>query len=207
MERARAHRAPPRVARASPTSIRATSCGPSRWWTRTTAGRWTSTRRRRMLEEVERGRPAMPRAGSDSCGNWSRAPEDGRLKLHVIRAALAARAARPGGVRARAIYVPLAAAGPARRAWWRSAAGEGAERLVAVVPRLVAAHVPRRRGAHRSPGCGPAPRLPLPAGLAVDAGPACSADGASSAEPDGGLRLAELFGILPVALLLADHDG
>ena len=131
-------------------------------------------------------------------------PEDGRLKLHVIRAALAARNQRPAAFRSRS-YVPLDASGRSAARVIAFGRGEGSERLVAVVPRLLAGHVVN--------GVAPTDRaiwdgtdLPLPP--AWPSRWTCVLSGRTlQSDPDRGLRAADLFSILPVALLLAQPDS
>ena len=67
------------LARACPTSTRATSSGTSPWSTRTTAARWTGTGAARLLEELASG--AAPRRET--------------AKMHLIHRALELRARRP----------------------------------------------------------------------------------------------------------------
>ena len=91
-------------------------------------------RRARLLDEVERGTEGDGEQRARFLRELVSTPEDGRLKLHVIRAALAARRERGEAFRSRS-YVPLE---PSGRAAFRVLAfgrGNGAERLVAVVPR------------------------------------------------------------------------
>ena len=129
-------------------------------------------------------------------------PEDGRLKLHVIRAALAAR--RTVRRAFRSAHLPSRSRRPAigRPRGGLRARGRD-ERLVAVVPRFRAGHVLERR-APTDPALWAATGLPLPAGWPSRW--SCALSGRSlQAEPDAtGCRSAELFGILPVALLLAE---
>ncbi len=160
--------------------------------------------RRRMLEEVEPAAAGDAETRVRCLSELVGYPEDGRLKLHVIRAALAARKERPAAFRS-PTYLPLEAAGRSADRVIAFGRGEGTERLVAVVPRFLAGHVlnggaPTDRGLWDSTG------LPLPAGWPSRW--TCVLSGRSlQAEPKHGLRAADLFGILPVALLLADTDS
>ncbi|HUQ15612.1 MAG TPA: malto-oligosyltrehalose synthase [Gemmatimonadales bacterium] len=159
--------------------------------------------RGRMLEEIEReaAGDAETRARflSELVGN----PEDGRLKLHVIRAALAARKQRPAAFRS-PTYIPLEAVGRSAGRVIAFGRGEGTERLLAVVPRFLAADV-LSGGAPTDFALWDGTDLPLPAGWPSRW--TCVLSGRSlQAEPQHGLRSADLFGILPVALLLADTD-
>ena len=159
--------------------------------------------RQRLLEEVERGAAGAPAERAAFLANLMENPEDGRLKLHVIRAALVARRHRLAAFRSRT-YLPLEAVGRSAGRVVAFARGEGADRLVAAVPRLTAGHALGGR-VPTAPGLWEGTRLPLP-----DGWPArwtCALSGRSvQAEPERGLPVADLFGTLPVALLLADAD-
>ena len=115
--------------------------------------------RRRVLDEVERGTSGDEASREAFLRELARAPDDGRIKLHVIRAVLAARAARPAAFGSRA-YTPLAASGPGSTQLVAFGRGQGAERLVAVVPRLIAATL-RAGGDLMEPGLWADTRLPL----------------------------------------------
>jgi (1->4)-alpha-D-glucan 1-alpha-D-glucosylmutase len=160
--------------------------------------------RRRLLEDVERGTAGdletRERFLTDIVAN----PEDGRIKLHVVRAALAARRDHPAVFRSRT-YVPLEAAGRSAGRVVAFGRGEGTQRLVAVVPRFLADHV-LSGGAPTDLALWSGTGLPLPAGWPSRW--TCVLSGRRlQAEPERGLRVAALFGILPVALLLADTDS
>jgi (1->4)-alpha-D-glucan 1-alpha-D-glucosylmutase len=134
------------------------------------------------------------------------APEDGRLKLHVTRAALHARRRRPrlfldGG------YVPLAAEGTAARhvVAFARIGPEAGEAAIVAVPRLPRTLVGNGRDAPVGAVWADT-RLILPAALAGL--PWASAlDGrrmeASSASGRRSLPLADLLDPLPAALLLS----
>jgi (1->4)-alpha-D-glucan 1-alpha-D-glucosylmutase len=159
--------------------------------------------RGRMLEEIERetAGDAETRARflSELVGN----PEDGRVKLQVIRAALAARKERPAAFSS-PTYIPLEAVGRSAGRVIAFGRGEGTERLLAVVPRFLAGHV-LSGGAPTDLALWDGTDLPLPAGWPSRW--TCVLSGrALQAEPQHGLRASDLFGILPVALLLADTD-
>jgi (1->4)-alpha-D-glucan 1-alpha-D-glucosylmutase len=161
-------------------------------------------RRRRMLEDVEQGTAGDSETRERYLTDLVANPGDGRLKLHVVRAALAARRDRPAAFRSRT-YVPLEAAGRSAGRAIAFGRGEGSQRLVAVVPRFLAGHV-LSGGAPTDLGLWNGTGLPLPAGWPSRW--TCVLSGRSlRAEPERGLRVAELFGILPVALLLADTDS
>jgi (1->4)-alpha-D-glucan 1-alpha-D-glucosylmutase len=157
--------------------------------------------RRRLLDEVERGIAGDPETRARYLTDLVANPEDGRLKLHVIRAALAARSTRPASFLS-STYVPLQATGPSATSLIAFGRGDGTERLVAVVPRVIAGHVLN--------GGGPTDRaiwdgtwLPLPAGWPTRW--TCVLSGRSiQCQTSVGLPSGDLFGILPVALLLAD---
>jgi (1->4)-alpha-D-glucan 1-alpha-D-glucosylmutase len=159
--------------------------------------------RRRLLEEVERGTAGDLETRAVFLTGLVAHPEDGRLKLHVVRAALAARKQRPAAFRSRS-YVPLEAAGRSAGRVIAFGRGEGTERLVAVVPRFLAGHA-LSGGAPTDLSLWDGTWLPLPAGWPSRW--TCALSGRSlQAEPVHGLRAADLFGILPVALLLADTN-
>jgi (1->4)-alpha-D-glucan 1-alpha-D-glucosylmutase len=154
-------------------------------------------RRRRLLDEVERGISGAPGDRESFLRRLVANPEDGRLKLHVIRSALAARRTRPAAFRSRA-YQPLEATGRSAARIVAFGRGDGAERLVAVVPRWLARveGEPTERSLWEGTG------LPLPQGW--PARWACALSGRALTAGAGSLDVAELFAVLPVALLLAE---
>jgi (1->4)-alpha-D-glucan 1-alpha-D-glucosylmutase len=157
--------------------------------------------RRLLLEEVERATAGDVETRTRFLTDLLAGPEDGRLKLHVVRAALAARKERPAAFRSRS-YAPLEAAGRSAGRVIAFGRGEGAERLVAVAPRFLASHV-LKGGAPIDPALWDGTDLPLPTGWPSRW--TCALSGRSlQSEPARGLRAADLFRILPVALLLAD---
>jgi (1->4)-alpha-D-glucan 1-alpha-D-glucosylmutase len=158
------------------------------------------TLRERLLEEVER--EAMDGAHREGyLRALMAAPDNGRLKLHVLRAGLAARRERPAPFRS-PHYAPLDGFGPAAERVLAFGRGDDGARMIAVVPRLIAAHVVGG-GAPTDPALWEGTTLRLPAGW-----PSrwrCTLSGAAlQADAAAGLRVSELFGILPVALLLDD---
>jgi maltooligosyltrehalose synthase len=122
----------------------------------------------------------------------------------VGRAVFAARAARPAAFRSRS-YVPLEARGSSAAHVVAFGRGEGGERLVAAVPRLLVKRV-SDGSAPIHPALWTDTAVPLP-----DGWPSrwtCVISGRSrQIEPGVGLRAADLFGAVPVALLLADTDS
>jgi (1->4)-alpha-D-glucan 1-alpha-D-glucosylmutase len=160
--------------------------------------------RRRLLEEVERRAAGELETRARFLADLVANPEDGRLKLHVMRAALAARNERPSAFRSRT-YVTLEATGRSAARVIAFGRGDGAERLVAVVPRLLAGHA-LNGGAPTDRAIWDGTRLPLPP--AWPSRWTCVLSGRSlQSESDRGLRASDLFSILPVALLLADPDS
>jgi (1->4)-alpha-D-glucan 1-alpha-D-glucosylmutase len=160
--------------------------------------------RRRLLEEVERGTAGDAQARDRFLLDIVTNPEDGRLKLHVIRAALGARKDRPVAFGSRT-YVPLEAVGRSAGRLVAFGRGEETERLVAVVPRLFAGQVLDGR-APTHPDLWEGTGLPLPA--AWPSRWTCALSGqALQSGPEHELRATDLFRILPVALLLADTDS
>ena len=160
--------------------------------------------RRQLLDEVEQGTAGDLEARAGFLTGLVANPEDGRLKLHVVRAALAARKQRPAAFRS-GTYVQLEAAGPSAARVIAFGRGEAAERLVAVVPRFLAGHV-LGGGTPTDPALWDGTGVPLPAGWPSRW--TCVLSGRSlRSEPERGLRTAELFRILPVALLVADNNS
>jgi (1->4)-alpha-D-glucan 1-alpha-D-glucosylmutase len=126
------------------------------------------------------------------------APDDGRLKLHVIRSALAARRERSDVFRSRT-YVPLE---PSGRGGFRVVAfgrGEGGDRLVAVVPRRLG----RVEVGPTEPALWEDTVVPLPSDWPRRW--SCALSGRSLAAGPDGLLVSELFAVLPVALLLSER--
>jgi (1->4)-alpha-D-glucan 1-alpha-D-glucosylmutase len=172
--------------------------------------------RRRLLTELDEQLGAPPDAeaagGSAPWADLGRlrgmvaAPEDGRLKLHVTRAALRARRRAPRLFREGG-YLPLEARGPAARhvlAFARiGARGDGA--AIAAVPRLPRTLVGNGRDAPAGAAWGET-RLALPAELAerrwTSALDGRSLDGAAGSAGRE-LRLADVLDPLPAALLLS----
>jgi (1->4)-alpha-D-glucan 1-alpha-D-glucosylmutase len=103
-------------------------------------------KRKQLLDEVIMGMEAEEPSRREFVRQLVAAPEDGRVKLHVIRCALAARANHPA-LFAAGDYRPLAADGPARDhlvAFARTASpGNGAaeQAMIVIVPRLTASLV------------------------------------------------------------------
>ncbi len=155
--------------------------------------------RRRLLDEIEQGIAGDRR--QEFLRELAAGPEDGRIKMYVIRAALAARAARPGPF-ASAAYLALDATGPGARSMVAFARGEEAERMIVAVPRFLAGQV--------TSGASPTDRalwqdtvLAVPAGWPREW--TCALSGRTTrTDASGGLPLADLFGVLPVALLFPD---
>jgi (1->4)-alpha-D-glucan 1-alpha-D-glucosylmutase len=160
--------------------------------------------RMRKLEEVERGVEGDGASQAAFLQELVRNVADGRLKLHVIRAALAARRRRPEPFRSTA-YEPLEAAGPEAGRVVAFARGNASARLIAAVPRLIATSLLEQDGDRlpTDPALWSTTTLALP--LDAPRRWTCALSGEShAAGVDGRLRLDRLFGILPVALLLSD---
>jgi (1->4)-alpha-D-glucan 1-alpha-D-glucosylmutase len=161
------------------------------------------TRRMELLGEIER----EWRVGGDSrlryLSDLAQRPEDGRLKLHLIRAALAARRARPPAF-ASSVYLPLAPQGPAADRVVAFARGEEDERMIVAVPRLFGAWVISAGTGPTDPALWQDTVVAIPQGWPVRWTSALTGE-PITAEPRG-LRLASLFGVLPAALLLADQS-
>jgi (1->4)-alpha-D-glucan 1-alpha-D-glucosylmutase len=172
--------------------------------------------RRRLLAELDAdvGAPPAAEAGAGARAPWAdlgrlrelvTTPEDGRLKLHVTRAALHARRRRPRLFRGGG-YVPLEAAGPAARHVLAFARlGAEGEAAVVAVPRLPRTLVGNGRDAPAGGVWGDT-RLALPPELARRSW--TSALDGRAVDPGArtggnGFRLAELLDPLPAALLLS----
>jgi maltooligosyltrehalose synthase len=121
----------------------------------------------------------------------------------VVRSVLAGRAARPAAFRSRT-YVPFEARGASAAHVVAFGRGEGGERLVAAIPRLLARRI-SEGGSPTDPALWTDTVVSLP-----DGWPSrwtCVISGRSHhIEPGVGLRAADLFGVVPVALLLTDTE-
>jgi len=148
-------------------------------------------RREALLEELERG--ALAEAGGRRrwLAELATAPEDGRLKLHLVRSALVARRERPGPFRSRS-YRALEAEGPAREHLVAFGRGEADDLLLAAVPRRPVESAFWRDTVIPLPPAWPRAWRCALSSERVEAGP-------------GGLSVEGLFGILPGALLLSDR--
>ena len=118
-------------------------------------------RRAAVLEDIEREWAGDREARAEIPARPGGAPQDGRLKLHLVRMALAARRSRPAAFASTA-YLPLDAQGPGRPRVVAFGRGEGGNRLLVAVPRRSS----RRRSpmAPYPPRAGPAPSCRSPAG-------------------------------------------
>jgi (1->4)-alpha-D-glucan 1-alpha-D-glucosylmutase len=145
--------------------------------------------RTRKLEEVERGFAGDEHARRVFLRDLMLHAEDGRLKLHIIRAALDARK-RWGAAFRSQVYQPLAAEGPEAARLVAFQRGSGTTRLVTIVSRF-----------HMAGGPWAATWLTLP----PESRWLCALSGeAVAVGSDGRLPLDRVFGILPVALLLSE---
>ena len=137
-------------------------------------------------------RPGLAGFVRDAIG----APEDGRIKLHIVRAALAARRNVPA-LRERGTYLPLAAAGVRAKSVLAFSRTVAESRAVVVVPRLCA----------RESGTG-APAGDFWAGTFLHGLPGahwtCALTGRRVETPGGHASLTDLLPELPLALLVAD---
>jgi (1->4)-alpha-D-glucan 1-alpha-D-glucosylmutase len=157
--------------------------------------------RRRLLDEVEDGTAGDSQTRARFLEQLVASPADGRLKLHLIRAALAARQRHPAAFGSPA-YVPLEATGPGAERVVAFGRGEGMERMVVAVSRFLAGQM-TSGGMPTDRALWDGTALPIPPDW-----PSrwrCALSGRPlSCHSAGGLQATELFGILPVALLLAD---
>ncbi|HKU62723.1 MAG TPA: malto-oligosyltrehalose synthase [Gemmatimonadales bacterium] len=156
-------------------------------------------RRAALLEEVEREWAGEGEVRHRFLRGLLETPEDGRLKLHLIRTALAARRACPSAFRS-TTYLPLAAQGAEAARVVAFARGEGQDRILVAVPRHLGSRVP---GEDTSPLAGWAGTvLPLPSGW--PARWTCALSGERIDAAGGAVPIDELFARLPAALLLPD---
>ncbi len=149
-------------------------------------------RRAAVLEDLEREWAGPSEARHRFLRELVERPEDGRLKLHLIRTALAARRSRPSAFRSRT-YLPLAARGPEAARVVAFGRGDGRDRILVAVPRYL--------GSKASAGWAGSV-LPLPPGW--PARWTCALSGERVGAEGGVLRVDELFDLLPAALLMAD---
>jgi (1->4)-alpha-D-glucan 1-alpha-D-glucosylmutase len=158
--------------------------------------------RAELLDDIGRGWASGGLARRRFLTDMAQAPEDGRLKLHLIRAGLAARRRCPAAFGSPA-YLPLTLSGPAAGRVVAFARGEGRERLIVAAPRLFGAEVTAGGTAPTDPVLWEDTFLPIPPGWPGQW--VCALSGEPiTAEPQG-LRLASLFAVLPAALLLAEE--
>jgi (1->4)-alpha-D-glucan 1-alpha-D-glucosylmutase len=157
-------------------------------------------RRAWLLDDVERGTGGDQAAREQYLRALVADPDDGRLKLHVIRSALAARRKHAAAFRSRR-YLPLEASGRAGFRVVGFGRGEADERLIAVVPRRLGRH----EGSPTEPSLWEDTLLPLPADWPRRW--SCGLSGRSLAARPDGLPVAELFAVLPVALLLSEPSS
>jgi (1->4)-alpha-D-glucan 1-alpha-D-glucosylmutase len=160
--------------------------------------------RRRLLDQVEQRVAGDAELRERYLAELVANPEDGRLKLYLIHAALAARRQRPAVFGSRG-YVPLEATGPGAVRVIAFGRGEGAERMVVAASRFVASHV-MSGGSLTDPALWEEVALALPPEWPSRWRCALSGRPVHS-DPAGGLQVKELFGILPVALLLSEPDA
>ncbi len=156
-------------------------------------------RRARLLDEVERGVAGGDAARERFLSDLVATPDDGRLKLHVIRSALAARRERGAAFRSPS-YLPLEASGRSGFRVVSFGRGDGSERLIAVVPRRLG----RVEGSPTDPALWEDTVVSLPADWPRRW--SCVLSGRSLVTQPDGLPVAELFGVLPVALLLSESS-
>ena len=160
-------------------------------------------RRAELLDDIEREWAAGGEARRRYLSGIAHAPEDGRLKLHLIRAALAARRRHPRAFGSTE-YQPLAAHGSAAGRVVAFGRGEAGDRLIVAVPRLVGAEVVSSGKPPTDPALWRDTVLPIPEDWPLRW--TCALTGESITAEPGGLRLATLFAVLPAGLLLAGES-
>jgi (1->4)-alpha-D-glucan 1-alpha-D-glucosylmutase len=154
--------------------------------------------RRKRLDQLESAEEEQ----TGHVADLLRTPEDGRVKMHVVREALRARRENHA-LFARGGYVPLYATGSERDSVVAFARIDGSQAAITVVPRLVAGLV-GDRGAPTGGAVWGDARLELPPEL-NDRRWRCVLTGRLVSSPPGrGLALGEILASLPVALLLAE---
>jgi len=170
--------------------------------------------RRQLLDEVITGSEGPDEARREFLGKLVAFPEDGRIKLHVIRCVLAARRDHPP-LFAAGRYLPLAADGPAGEhvvAFARVAdpsraptenGGLAGQAAIVVVPRLTAKLASAPYGAPIGAAVWANTAIPLPEPLR-DRTWMCALTRDSMAASDGkSLALAEMLRWFPAALLVS----
>ena len=156
-------------------------------------------RRAAVLEAIEREWAGGREARRDFLRCLVEQPQDGRLKLHLIRMALAARRSRPAAF-ASTTYLPLDAQGPEAARVVAFGRGEGGNRLLVAVPRRVESKAVADGTLPTTGWTGTI--LPLPGGW--PARWTCALSGERIEADRGAMRLDELFSLLPAALLLTE---
>jgi (1->4)-alpha-D-glucan 1-alpha-D-glucosylmutase len=157
-------------------------------------------RRTRLLEEVEHGFAAEPDRRHAFLAELVMQPLDGRLKLHTIRRLLSARRER-AAVFLRGSYRPLYASGPGADFVVGFGREAGTQRAVILAPRLLAGRL-----AAESPSEAALWQdtlVELPAGWSGRWTCALSGESVEN-DPRGGLRLSDVFRLLPAACLLSE---
>jgi (1->4)-alpha-D-glucan 1-alpha-D-glucosylmutase len=157
-------------------------------------------RRTRLLEEVEHGFAAEPDRRHAFLAELVMQPLDGRLKLHTIRRLLSARR-EWAAVFLRGSYRPLYASGPGADFVVGFGREAGTQRAVILAPRLLAGRL-----AAESPSEAALWQdtlVELPAGWSGRWTCALSGESVEN-DPRGGLRLSDVFRLLPAACLLSE---
>jgi (1->4)-alpha-D-glucan 1-alpha-D-glucosylmutase len=160
-------------------------------------------RRVELLDEGEREWQAGGERRRRYLVEMAREPGDGRLKLHLIRAALAARRARSAAFGS-TVYQPLVARGPSAGRVVTFGRGAGRERLIVAVPRHIGAGVLSAGATPTDPALWRDTLVPLPPEWPTRW--TCALSGEAVTAEIGGLAVASLFELLPAALLLADDS-
>ena len=156
-------------------------------------------RRMQLLDEVERGFAAEPDARRAFLSELVMQSPDGRLKLLTIQRLLGSRREWPD-VFLRGSYRGLQAAGPAAESVVGFAREAGSRRAVVLAPRLLAGHLTLEPYPGASLWEGTV--VGLPTGWPTQW--TCALTGESlESTTEGGLRLSDVFRILPAACLLS----
>jgi (1->4)-alpha-D-glucan 1-alpha-D-glucosylmutase len=156
-------------------------------------------RRAALLEEMEREWAGDRDTRRRYLRGMMEHPEDGRLKLHLVRTALAARRARSSAFRS-TVYLPIDARGPAATRVVAFARGDEGNRILVAVARHLGSQAVADGASPLAGWDGTV--LPLPSGW--PARWTCALSGERLDADAGALRVDALFGLLPGALLVPD---
>lgn len=157
--------------------------------------------RARLLAQTEAGFDGPPDRRRSFLAELMTSPEDGRLKLHLLRAVLKARRQHPGLFMS-GTYEPLDAEGPARDHVLGFGRQHEKSHLIVLAPRFLASPVLESGRLPTAREIWKGTSLPLPSAWPVKW--QCALSGEIVAAGRGGsLPVAQAFSWLPMALLMA----